>query len=386
MNKKPTLAILAALLLIPTAFAGTAENMGENVLQREGVFFAKYEVASKNYLNGQWYENPFTDSESFLTTLGLKADGSPQNAPISDQERYNYSIWGMDCANNEEGAQANGFPNLAACLADPTWGGPYNTLEELYTDWINKGWTEPPPENLTGPINGSIAEIIADPAKIAAFISQINTIPEASLPYLTSDTGWTPEMASALLAHINSLPPYVPQGNILGGPSAPRITTTHDILNQILDPQNPLYASNVDLSKASLQEFVAEGKNFSTTNLTGAQFNEAAPGSHGAPFASVSYNSTNFSGLDMTGFEPPFGQIMSLGFPPVTTYYGSSFANANFTNSKNVTANMFSHSTDLNGTILTGTGITRNALNAAIMATQNVDLATAQAITANITF
>lgn len=121
--------------------------------------------------------------------------------------------------------------------------------------------------------------------------------------------------------------------------------------------------SGANLTGTNLTGWNTSGKYLSSVNFTGSNITVAQLNASGA------MNSANFTGLNLTGFAPTNKNILG----------------ANFSNVTGLTAAAIASASDIRTINLTGTGITKAQLEAALISVGK-NPASAQYNTSSITF
>lgn len=328
------------------------EVIAKGTIMKEGVVYPLYAVGDQSYFNSQWYPNPYANQAEFYAELGLDSEGFPLAGTPDPVMLYR----GYDTL--EDLLAYYGYPDLQAVIVESF--GPEGTVEEMYLEWYG---TDVP---IKGDYN--TADIFSDPAKTAFFLASIGDLPLSTLADLTKNSPWPPNVGVPLFDSLLTMSVADPEYSPL----------LRNIFDQAIKPSNSLYEARqeFDFTTTSLAGVNLAGVNLAGMQVTGAQLNDVALG--------AGYDSSNFSGLDMTGWNPPYTMIGMPPFIPITPN-GPSLQNVDFTNARNLSPATLALSTKVTGLILTGTGITRDALIAA-MVTAGRDEAYAVTLTSGITF
>lgn len=351
----PQQALLAreAPTATPAPVVSNVQSLTEGVIMRDGMIYPSYAVQGKVYLAGTWYDTGFSSDAEYFAAMGLNPDGTFY--PPLTQDIANRYIWGYEFPDDESAAAEWGYASLADLLADAAWGGPYDTMEELYVDWINQGYITLAEEGLSP----TLTNVSGNPAALVEALQLLAQVAPSQIQTALDGTEWDSSTAQSLLIAAQNI-----TDQNISGPLAGKLFA------MAVSPGGLLYDSRgeIDFSGADLTSVNLAGMDLSGLQLSAAQLNTYIPNSGGwVPMHETrSFQGTNFSGLDMTGFNPVRGiTVLSPGLPSDVGY--ANYSNANFSGATNLDVNVLAKATSLSGAVLTGTGISREALSSAMV-------------------
>jgi len=336
----------------PAPVVSDIQSLTEGVVMRDGMIYPSYAVQGKVYLAGTWYDTGFSSDAEYFAAMGLNPDGTFY--PPLTLELANRYIFGNEYPDYESGAAAWGYPSVAEMLADPSMGGPYENMDELYVDWLSNNWIQLSEEDMA---SLTLTNVSGNPAALVEALQLLAEVAPSQILTALDATDWDSSTAQSLLVAAQNI-----TDPTISGPLLKKAFT------MAVNPNGLLYDSrgDIDFSGADLTYVNVAGMDLSGLQLSAAQLNTYIPDIGGwAPMQTRSFQGTNFSGQDMTGFNPVRGITALTPASPSAVGYAN-YSNANFTGATNLDVNVLAKATSLDGAVLTGTGISREALSSAM--------------------
>jgi uncharacterized protein YjbI with pentapeptide repeats len=345
MNSFFKKALIPALSFMAT-LTGWATPESEQVVLRDGTFYPALIGGGNLLINGSWEEDPYPTLADLYAAMGLSSTGGQ----IRDQAFYNNNVWGEDFASNDEAPAFFGYNSMEELLADPGWGGPYESVDAMVDDWVANGWVEED-------VNPDFSTIDTETEWIS-FAKKAGSIPESILTEAANYAGLSPENA---VSFYNNLNKQNEGSHAAALQIFARSTTASDTLYTTRTQLDFSGFTGADIANVGLS-----GRDFTGTNLTNSQITSAVSALNGG-FGGPSLANSNFSGLNLTGLSAQAASpIWALSGQYGGLIGGMDLTGANLSNTQGLTAATIAGAGGVNGLNLTGTGITRAAYEAAL--------------------